>query len=196
MDEFRDNSLSRKLDWPDGYVDTLPIWSEYEGFAEQLLVGVSDPKHSANLAVPGPSGLQRITHEGDDQIAKLDLGAVQTVHWTSKEGIALEGIVTFSAGIYKGTKYRFLVLPHGGPEASDLLGLDAFGRLSPGWVMWCCNLNIAAQPEPALSFRRYLSTLRRWRLPGCGQRDRLRDRGRMGGSKAAGDLRLERREGL
>ena len=132
IDEFRDNTLAHKYEWPDGVVETLPVVSEYKGAVEQTVVGVSDPTHSANLAVPGSSGLQRITHEGDEQISKLDLGSVETVHWTSKEGIALEGIVTFPVGYTKGKKYQFLVLPHGGPEASDLLALDSFSRIIAG----------------------------------------------------------------
>ena len=54
------------------------------------------------------------------------------VNWKSKEGIALEGIVTFPAGYEKGKKYPFLVLPHGGPEASDPLTFDPFSRMIAG----------------------------------------------------------------
>ncbi|HEX4228338.1 MAG TPA: S9 family peptidase [Bryobacteraceae bacterium] len=132
IDVFGDNMLTRKCEWADGFVNTLPVLSEYQGSTEQTVFAVEDPAHSANLAVPGPSGLQRITHEGDEEIAKLDLGTVQTVHWTSKEGIALEGIVTFPPGYTKGKQYPFLVLPHGGPEASDLLGLDPFSQIVAG----------------------------------------------------------------
>lgn len=62
----------------------------------------------------------------------MDLGEVRVVHWTSKEGIALEGIATFLAGYTTGRQYPFLVLPHGGPEANDQLELDAFSRLIAG----------------------------------------------------------------
>jgi dipeptidyl aminopeptidase/acylaminoacyl peptidase len=50
---------------------------------------------------------------------------MRIVHWTSKEGIRLEGIATFPPGYSEGKKYRFLLLPHGGPEANDFLALDA-----------------------------------------------------------------------
>ena len=52
--------------------------------------------------------------------------------WTSREGIALEGIATFPAGYQEGRRYPFLVLPHGGPEANDLLVLNAFSRIIAG----------------------------------------------------------------
>jgi dipeptidyl aminopeptidase/acylaminoacyl peptidase len=132
IDEFRDKTLTRRYEWPNGFIGRTPVVSEYTGSVEQLVFAVDDPRHSTNLAVPGPSGLQRITHEGDDEIAKLDLATVQTVHWTSKEGIALEGIATFPPGYTKGKQYPFLVLPHGGPEASDLLGLDPLSQIIAG----------------------------------------------------------------
>jgi dipeptidyl aminopeptidase/acylaminoacyl peptidase len=76
--------------------------------------------------------LRRITNEGDDQLAKITLGDVHAVHWTSKEGIALEGIVTFPADYQAGRKYPFMVLPHGGPEANDSLRFDMFCRTFAG----------------------------------------------------------------
>jgi dipeptidyl aminopeptidase/acylaminoacyl peptidase len=78
------------------------------------------------------SQLQRITHEGDKEIAGIDLGPVKVAHWNSKEGVALEGIATFPAGYVEGKKYPFLVLPHGGPEANDQLALDPFSRAIAG----------------------------------------------------------------
>src|SRR5262249_25053136 len=54
------------------------------------------------------------------------------VHWTSKEGIKLEGIATFPPGYSEGKHYPFLVLPHGGPEANDELRLDALSQYIAG----------------------------------------------------------------
>jgi dipeptidyl aminopeptidase/acylaminoacyl peptidase len=82
--------------------------------------------------VPDGEALRRITTEGDAQLANVDLGPVRDVHWKSKEGIALEGIATFPAGYVEGQKYKFLVLPHGGPEANDEYALDPFSRTIAG----------------------------------------------------------------
>ena len=76
--------------------------------------------------------LQKITHEGDDTLANVSLGEVKAVHWTSKDGTKLEGIATFPAGYVAGKKYPFLVLPHGGPEANDVLNFDLFSRIVSG----------------------------------------------------------------
>jgi dipeptidyl aminopeptidase/acylaminoacyl peptidase len=84
------------------------------------------------VAIPRGGSLQKITHEGDDLLANVALGDVKVVHWTSKDGTSLEGIVTFPAGYVAGSKSRYLVLPHGGPEANDPVEFDQFARLAAG----------------------------------------------------------------
>jgi len=132
IDSYDDGELKPAYRWPDGITRGLPAYSEYVGSPEQLAFTVTDPEHAANVAVAQGTALHRITNEGDEQLAKIDLGQVRAVHWTSKEGIALEGIATFPAGYQEGRKYPFLVLPHGGPEANDELGLDPFSRTIAG----------------------------------------------------------------
>jgi dipeptidyl aminopeptidase/acylaminoacyl peptidase len=130
VDEFRDGTLKTAYQWPDGIVRSTPVESEYANAsaAGQMAFTVGDPTHMSNVAVADGDHLRRITHEGDDQLAAIELGPVQVVQWKSKGGTALEGIATFPAGYEKGKKYPFLVLPHGGPEANDALVFDAFSR--------------------------------------------------------------------
>ncbi len=132
IDEFENGTLKQMYSWPDGVIAGLPVSSQYAGAGAQLAITVADPTHSRNVAVPGSAGLERITHEGDAQFANFDLGGVRVVQWKSKEGIALEGIATFPAGYEEGKKYRFLVLPHGGPEANDELAFDPLSRIIAG----------------------------------------------------------------
>lgn len=137
VDEFRDGSLKTAYRLADGIVGP-PIQSEYvapsvEPGVEGLTVAsIADPTHASNVAVLEGDHLRRITYEGDQQLAKTDLGLVQVVHWQSKEGIQLEGIATFPADYEKGKRYPFLMLPHGGPEASDSLNFDALARMIAG----------------------------------------------------------------
>lgn len=135
VDEFRDGVLKTAYRWPDGAVRGTPVESEYAGSSagEQMAFTVSDPTHTGNVAVPDGDHLRMITHEGDEQVAGIELGPVEVVQWKSKGGIALEGIATFPAGYEKGKKYPFLVLPHGGPEANDELVFDAFSRTVAGF---------------------------------------------------------------
>jgi dipeptidyl aminopeptidase/acylaminoacyl peptidase len=132
IDSFAGGSLTPLYRWPDGTVVGLPVFSELTSAAPQLALTVADPTHTANVAVPADRELKRITTEGDDQIARIDLGAVRVVKWTSAEGIALEGIATFPAGYQAGRRYPFLVLPHGGPESNDTLRFDTFSRIIAG----------------------------------------------------------------
>jgi dipeptidyl aminopeptidase/acylaminoacyl peptidase len=136
VDEFRDGVLKTAYRWPDGAVRGTPVESEYAGSSagagEHMALTVSDPTHMGNVAVADGDHLRVITHEGDEQLAAIELGPVEVVQWKSKGGIAVEGIATFPAGYEKGKKYPFLVLPHGGPEANDELVFDAFSRTVAG----------------------------------------------------------------
>lgn len=133
IDRYRDGRLTRVFRWPDGAVQGLPVSSPYAGAADRFAFTVADPKHAPNVAVARESALRKITTESDDLLARIDLGQVQVVKWTSKEGIPLEGIATFPGGYQAGRKYPFLVLPHGGPEGNDLLLLDSFSRIIAGF---------------------------------------------------------------
>jgi dipeptidyl aminopeptidase/acylaminoacyl peptidase len=132
LEEFQDGVLKPIYQWPQGLVEGPPVSSEYANAGKQIALDVADPDHDTNVAVPDGDHLRKITNEGDEQLAKVDLGPVRIVHWKSKEGIALEGIATFPAGFVEGRKYPFLVLPHGGPEANDELRFDPFSRAIAG----------------------------------------------------------------
>lgn len=132
VDAFRENSLVPTYKWDAGYIAGPPVFSPYASGSTQLAFTVGDPAHSDNVAIASAGGLHTITHEGDDLLAKVELGDVRDVHWTSKEGIHLEGIATFPAEYKEGQKYPFLILPHGGPEANDLFGLDPLSRIIAG----------------------------------------------------------------
>jgi dipeptidyl aminopeptidase/acylaminoacyl peptidase len=131
-DRYRDGDLETAYRWPDGIVSGLPVYSTMSSAPDVLAFNVADPSHSTNVAVVHGAELQKITHEGDDLLAKVNLGEAKAVHWTAKDGTKLEGIATFPAGYTVGQKYPFLVLPHGGPEYNDELQFDLFARLVSG----------------------------------------------------------------
>jgi dipeptidyl aminopeptidase/acylaminoacyl peptidase len=123
IDSFQNGKLKMAFRWPNGVIESTPVFSEIAAAPGQLAFTVGDPQHADNIAVPQGTALKKITSESDDLLSQVDLGPVQVVHWTSKEGIALEGIVTFPARYVDGKRYPFVVLPHGGPEMNDLLNL-------------------------------------------------------------------------
>jgi dipeptidyl aminopeptidase/acylaminoacyl peptidase len=132
IDAFENGALQPRFRWQAGTVIGLPVSSELASAPDLVVTSVADPTHTPNIAVPSGDALKRITTEGDAAVARIGLGPVRVVKWTSKEGIALEGIATFPSGYQEGRRYPFLVLPHGGPEANDLLMLDRFSRIVSG----------------------------------------------------------------
>src|SRR3984957_15308424 len=129
VDWFSNGGRQTEYQWENGTVQGTPVAPEIATAPQRLVLGVEDPEHATNLAVAEGTKLKKITNESDDQFSNLALGPVKVVHWKSKEGIQLEGIATFPAGYVAGKKYPFLVLPHGGPEANDVLDFNSFARL-------------------------------------------------------------------
>ena len=181
VDAFQNDALVPTYKWPDGTIDNGPISPQIAPAPDVKAFTIADPQHASNVAIAHGNTLQRITNEGDDQLAKVALGEVRAVHWSSKEGIALEGIVTFPADYQAGRHYPFLVLPHGGPEANDSLRIGFFPRMFAGMGY------VVLQPEYRGStgygtdfYERHLPALWRSRVSRRGQRDRLRHRPRLG----------------
>jgi dipeptidyl aminopeptidase/acylaminoacyl peptidase len=131
VEAFQNESLTPAYSWPGGTINGI-VSPQIATAPDVHVFTVGDPQHASNLAVAHDKTLRKITTEGDEQLAKVALGEVRAVNWTSKEGIALEGILTFPSNYQAGNKYPFLVLPHGGPEANDSLGLDIFTRTLAG----------------------------------------------------------------
>ena len=129
---FRSGKLEPAYRWPAGVIDGPPETPAFSDSPETLAISVADPDHATNVAVASGAELRKITRDGDDTLAEVSLGDVKVIHWTSKEGIKLEGIATFPPGFSLGTKYKFLVFPHGGPEANDTFQLDSFARYIAG----------------------------------------------------------------
>jgi len=132
VDSFAQGQLKPAYRWPEGTVGDIPVAPEMASAPATLAFSVSDPAHAPNVAVAREGKLERITQEGDDRIAATEIGAMKIVHWTSKEGIHLEGIVTFPPGYVAGRKYPFLVFPHGGPEANDFFRYNPFTQFLAG----------------------------------------------------------------
>ncbi len=132
IDKYHDGKLTSAYRWPGGILSSLPAFPAFSSSPDVQALSVLDPQHAENVAVPDDTNLKRITHEGDNVLANVALGEVRVVHWTSKEGIKLEGIATFPPNYAPDKKWPFLVLPHGGPEANDELTFSLFTRFIAG----------------------------------------------------------------
>jgi dipeptidyl aminopeptidase/acylaminoacyl peptidase len=132
IDKYHDGKLTATYRWTGGVLSVFPALPAFTSSPDVQAFSVVDPQHAENVAVSDGGTLKRITHEGDNILANVDLGEVRVVHWTSKEGIKLEGIVTFPAGYSPDKKWPFLVLPHGGPESNDQLTFSLFPKFIAG----------------------------------------------------------------
>ncbi|MCK5240104.1 MAG: prolyl oligopeptidase family serine peptidase, partial [Candidatus Thorarchaeota archaeon] len=69
-------------------------------------------------------GVERITRTTEDY-AHLDLGTVESIRWTSKDGTEIEGLLRKPSDFDSSRKYPLVIYPHGGPRASSFLSLVA-----------------------------------------------------------------------
>ena len=132
IDRFANGQLTTSYRWIGGTIAGLPVLSPYPQPQAAMAFTVSDPAHTDNVAVSRGDSLAKLTHEGDDAMAHISLGDTRVVNWTGPEGTHLEAIATFPAGYRTSTRAPFLILPHGGPEANDVLGLNVLARFVAG----------------------------------------------------------------
>jgi dipeptidyl aminopeptidase/acylaminoacyl peptidase len=128
VDRLRDGVLKPEYKWPEGNVG-LPVFSPYANGSTTLAFTVDDSKDPANVALLESGVLRRVTKESQHELDAVGLADVRSVHWTSKEGVALEGIATFPVHYQHGNSYPFLVFPHGGPEANDTLAFNPLAQI-------------------------------------------------------------------
>ena len=151
VDAWQNNSLVSTYTWPDGTILNGPVSPQIAGAPNVKAFTVGDPQHTDNVAVANGNTLKLVTHEGDDQLAKIALGEVRDVHWTSQEGIALEGIVTFPADYQAGRRYPFIVVlmvVRKGMTCCSSAGAPGCLR---AWGTWSWSRSIAARPAMALT---------------------------------------------
>src|SRR5580700_6339554 len=82
VDTYRAGKLEPAYRWPDGVVVGLPVAAAIASAPAVLAFNVSDPYHADNIAVIRGAELRKITHEGDDTLANVNLGEAKVVQWT------------------------------------------------------------------------------------------------------------------
>ena len=63
--------------------------------------------------------LRQLTTQNDALFAELDLGVTEEVGFKSKDGTAVNALLTYPVGYVKGTKVPLLLRIHGGPNSQD-----------------------------------------------------------------------------
>ena len=69
IDEYLDGKLELRYRWPDG-VACLPAFPAGASSPDVFAINVNDPQHAGNVAVVRDGQPVKITHEGDDTLAK------------------------------------------------------------------------------------------------------------------------------
>ncbi len=132
--EYKNGAMGRAF--TNGHAVGMPAVPDLAASPERLAFAVGTTMQPSEIAVDTPNGLLQITHESDALLPHITFGRVIRHTWTAADGTKLEAIVTFPPN-WNGKPGKFLVLPHGGPEANDVFHLDPLSRIiaSHGFVV-------------------------------------------------------------
>lgn len=86
----------------------------------------SDPPEAYVLSLTGGAPVR--VSRANDNLPRLPIGETKAIHWKSKDGREIEGLLTYPAGYEPGKKYPFVLNIHGGPAGG--FGENFTGRLS------------------------------------------------------------------
>lgn len=88
-----------------------------------VVISGGDMKHNEIYAVDGGS-LRQLTHVNDAVMSEIEWAKTEEVSFKSKDGTAVNGLLTYPAGYRAGTKVPLLLRIHGGPKGQDAHGLS------------------------------------------------------------------------
>ncbi len=87
------------------------------------------PLHAGGLYVAGVDGSQPAHPYGQLEPSKFEragLSAPEVVHFKSKDGVPVAGILNRPLGFHAGTRYPAVIWAHGGPEGQDTIGFSSW----------------------------------------------------------------------
>ena len=102
----------------------------YNPETKAFLITYSHPRQPMDLYVAKPQTVATASawvkvSDANPQVAKLSLGATETVRWKAKDGVEVEGLLIKPLGYEKGKRYPLIVQLHGGPAAADMNSFQA-----------------------------------------------------------------------
>lgn len=80
VDSLKNGRLTPVYRWPNGSVVDTPVFPQFAAAPERIALTVGDPEHAENVAVARKGQLEKITYEGDDQLAYIALGPQRVVN--------------------------------------------------------------------------------------------------------------------
>jgi len=82
------------------------------------------------LAAPGTEA-RRLTEFEAQVAAEFQLPRVEVVRWPGRDGVEVEGILTYPLGYLAGTRAPLVVQTHGGPAAASTLAFSRWATYTP-----------------------------------------------------------------
>lgn len=73
---------------------------------------------------------RRLTHT-NPQIDQLTISRPETIHWRSKDGLEIEGLLVRPVGYQQGKRYPLLTYAHGGPASQFALSFSLYPLVHP-----------------------------------------------------------------
>src|SRR6185312_15995242 len=62
-------------------------------------------------------------------VASLDLGRTESIAWTGPDGFHEDGVLTYPVGYERGREYPLVLVIHGGPMMSSVMGFQRLAQL-------------------------------------------------------------------
>jgi len=112
-----------RLDIADGSVTrlvTTPLSAASLSVAGARAAMVASTDYTAGeVYALDDKGSHRLTAHGDALLSKVQLGTTEEIHFKSRDGTEVHGMVTKPPGYVAGKKYPMILIIHGGPNGQD-----------------------------------------------------------------------------
>jgi dipeptidyl aminopeptidase/acylaminoacyl peptidase len=102
---------------------TLQGWSFDEDAAVHLFLRNTGPRASEVYTLPQEGGeLTRVTAVFEGDLTAFKNARHERITWKGRDGVTVEGLLTYPMDYQAGQKYPLIVMTHGGPASSDRFG--------------------------------------------------------------------------
>lgn len=91
-------------------------------------VGTTSTHPSELYYQPSAASAPHVLTHVNDSIAALALGKTEAISWTSTDGIAQNGTLTYPPNFSPGKKYPLALVVHGGPTAASILSFSGLAQ--------------------------------------------------------------------
>jgi dipeptidyl aminopeptidase/acylaminoacyl peptidase len=101
------------------------------------LVGTQATRPAELYVMSSPTSAPRRLTNFNADVASLALGRSERLTWRAKDGLLVDGVLTYPPGYDASRRHPLVVFIHGGPTASSTEGFSAMSQLlaARGWIV-------------------------------------------------------------